>query len=513
MESQYIERHIVTGCIVSTRYLQQMRPALDVDLLEVDVARILVGWCLEYYDKYNKAPNKDIEGLYYKKLRAGLDKDLAQEIEEDILPDLSEEYEREGFNVDFLLDQSRAYFNEKNLVRHSESIQDLVDRGELSEAEARAHAYKPLAPEANESIDLSNPASLERVKQAFTEAAKPLIEYPGALGGMVNSHLVRGGFVSLLAPEKRGKSFWLLDLARRAVRQRMKVAFFQAGDMSESQQIRRLGIQLAKKSDLEEYCGKMYEPVKDCVHNQMDTCTLSIRECDHGFDADYSEEQLKLLTFEQLVELHKQHPEYKACHNCKQYQTSKWGVPWVKKVDVGAPLEPTEVVQLFQDYFINKKRSMRISTHANSTLSVPLIDSILDQWYREGFIPDVIIIDYADLLIGTTKEYRHLQDEIWRALRRMSKQRHSLIVTATQADAQSYKKDLMDLTNFSEDKRKYAHATAIFGLNQDTNGREKRIGITRVNTLVAREGEFNVRDVVHVLQNLKRGQPVLTSYL
>ena len=94
--------------------------------------------------------------------------------------------------------------------------------------------------------------------------------------------------------------------------------------------------------------------------------------------------------------------------------------------------------------------------------------------------------------------------------RRQGKQ--PLVITATQADADSYDKNLLTLKNFSEDKRKYGHCTAMYGLNQDPQGNEKKIGVMRINELVIREGGCDTINVVYVLQNLRRGLPVLGSY-
>jgi len=515
----HIERHILIGLITSTDYLHEIRDAWDTRFLQSETARLLAGWCLEYYDKYNKAPFQDIEGIYFEKLRKGdLRKDIAEELEEDILPGLSDEYERaEKFNTQYLLDRSREYFSQRNLEIYGEEIQDLLDQGEIEEAERRAHGYQPVRKDLDTDINLSDPESLKRVEQAFAEQMKPLLEYPGAMGEFINHQLTRDSFVAFLAPEKRGKSFMLLDMARRGVRQRLNVAFFQAGDMSESQQIRRLGIHLAKKSDLPQYAGKMWEPVKDCIKNQADTCTLTIRESFMGLDGEHaplSEEEArsKPLTKEKILQLKKENPDYSPCHNCINYRSERWGVPWLEEVDVGAPLEKNEAVKIFQDYFVENKRSFMLSTHPNNSLSIQKIRSILESWYRKGFVPDMIIVDYADLLTDESPEHRHKQDQIWKGLRSLSQERHALVVTATQADAKSYDSDLLSLKNFSEDKRKYAHVTAMWGLNQDAEGREKEIGIMRLNELLVRESPSMKFKVVHVLQNLRRGQPVLTSY-
>lgn len=517
-KEHHIERHILIGLITSTEFLDRIRQSWDPSLLQSSLVQRLAGWCVEYYDKYGKAPNRDIEGIYFEKLQHGLDQDLAEEIEEDILPDLSDEYEREGFNVQYLMDRASEYLNRRHLETWSKRIQDLTDAGETLEAEKLANNFKPLAKELDGSLNLSEPNSLDRVREAFTTALQPLVTYPGALGQFWNAQLTRDALVAFMAPEKRGKSYLLLDLARRSVRQRLNVAFFQAGDMSESQQIRRLGIHLAKKSDREEYCGKMWEPVRDCIHNQLDDCDLDVRECFQGLYGDHApktaKEAREELTKENLVELYKE-PEnkrYKPCHNCKKYQLkeNRWGCTWLKRVNVGQPLEAEEAVRIFENYFVKNKRRFMLSTHPNNTLSIGQIRTTLDIWYKQGFVPDVIIIDYADLLVSDEKEFRHKQDAIWKGLRSLSEERHCLVVTATQADATSYERNLLTMSNFSEDKRKNAHVTAMYGLNQDPRGREKDIGILRINELVIREGA--PQGVVHVLQNLRRGQPVLTSY-
>jgi len=513
-----VERHILIGLITSTEYLHEIREVFDIQFLQTEFARIVAGWCLDYYDTYQKAPGPDVEAIYFEELRKGrLPEDVAEELEEDILPDLSQEYERaKKFNVQYLLDRTKKYFSERNLELWQQQIQTLRDGGEIEQAERLAQSYAPVVHSTTSEILLSDPQSLKRVEHAFGTHKDPLLEYPGAVGEFLNEFLTRDSFVSFLAPEKRGKSYFMLDMARRAVRQRLNVAFFQAGDMSEAQQLRRLGIQLAKKSDLEHYAGKMWEPVKDCIKNQADTCNLKIRERQLGLEgeeAPYEEEVAREgLTKEQLIELHKENPKYRPCHNCLEYQSKPWGCAWIQKVDVGAPLQKNEAMRLFEEYFVNNKRSFMLSTHPNNTLTIPKMKGILEAWYRKGFVPDLIVIDYADLLDDPTSEFRHKQDKIWKGLRSLSEEFHALVVTATQADAKSYEMGLLRLSNFSEDKRKYAHVTAMFGLNQDPMGKEKDVGIMRLNQLVVREGASNPNRVVHVLQNLKRGQPILTSY-
>ena len=139
---------------------------------------------------------------------------------------------------------------------------------------------------------------------------------------------------------------------------------------------------------------------------------------------------------------------------------------------------------------------------------------MLDIWEREdGFVPDIIAIDYADLLVPEVRtEFRHQVDNIWKGLRNLTQERHCLGITVTQADARAYDQNKLKVSNFSEDKRKNAHVTAMYGINQDTKDREKKLGIMRFNELVVREGDFSSSNEVYVIQNLRRGRPFLGSF-
>ncbi len=514
-----IERRIIIGLITSTEFTQQIRPAWDSQLLESKMARRLAHWCLEYFDKYNRAPGKDIEGIYFQKLEAGLPKDIAEEIEEDILPSLSDEFTEEKFNLNYLLDQTRTYFKQKHLLRHTERIQNTLEDGELSEveriieAEKLAIEYSPPPSEFEQSLDLSNAASLKRIEKAFTQSTQPVVRYPGALGEFWNHQLVRGGFVALLGRDKRGKSFWLLDMAIRGARQGTPVAFFQAGDMTEDQQLKRICVYVAQRSNLEKYSGEVWYPVRDCLRNQLDTCDFDERVCDFGVFEDLGEKELKKsLTITMLKQAYADYPDYTPCRMCGR--VCRGGSPWIGKVDTGRPLSVREAEKGISNFFIKNSRRFKLSTHANSTLTLREMDALLDLWEREdGFIPGMIAVDYADLLVPeSNSDYRHQIDYIWKGLRRISQERHALMVTVTHTDTAGYSQDLLNLGNFSEDRRKNAHVTAIYGLNQDSKDREKDLGLMRINEIVVREGDSSSNNVVTTLQCLNRGRPFISSF-
>jgi hypothetical protein len=318
-----------------------------------------------------------------------------------------------------------------------------------------------------------------------------------------------------LAPEKRGKTFLLLDLAMRAVRQKRKVAFFQAGDMNETQQLIRICIYLTKTSNKEKYCGKQWQVVKDCTLNQINDCDLADRECDFGvFEERSFQDVRKEVTRDELIEAYESNPGYAPCHNCMAYKTRSIGAPWLVPINVKGPIDSNDAEKAIEDFFIKHKRYFRLSTHPNGTLSVNKAKEIKKGWEKEGFISDVDIFDYGGIMVANNNqtEERHKQNAVFKDLRNNSQTGNEpLTITVDQSDADSYKRNSLGISNYSEAKAKYGHLTASFSLNQDPEGREQKIGLMRIGELMLREGEKTGREVT-LLQNLKRGRPFLGSY-
>lgn len=511
-----IERKILIGMITSTEFCQQISNIYDSRLFEAASAKRLAMWIWPYFEQFHEAPGKEgIETIFFKQVEH-LPKEDGEDIEK-ILNKLSEYNEKEPINLQYLIDETQKYFKQRRLTILSDTIQSLITRGQIDEAEKQACDYKPAVNASETDLDLSNEITLDRVERAFNIINEPVIIYPKQLGKFWNDQLIKGGFVSILASDKKGKSYFLLDMAMRACRNGKRVCLFQAGDMSEASQLRRICIYLAQRSDQEKYCGQQWEPVRDCVLNQIDECDNVERESSFGIFGGRDEKELRdEVTLEQLITAHEDSNNigYIPCHNCRAYETNRLGAVWIQRINTGDPLTVKEAQQEISDFFITYKRHFKLSSHANGTLSVRQIEAILAGWEKQDeFVPDLIVIDYADLLVPETKEFRHGQDEIWRGLRRLSQQNgNPLVVTATQADAKAYERNKLTVSNFSEDKRKHAHITAEYALNQDVKGREKKLGIIRIGEIMLREGDFEIGNEVYVLQNLRRGRPFISSF-
>jgi hypothetical protein len=502
-QQQFIERRIIIGMIVSDEYLQFISDNWEPRYFESATAKMLASWCFDYYKKYNKAPMQDIEGIYFDKLKEKVvPANTAADIE-DILGSMSEEYEHDKFNVPYLVEQTKTFLRERFLETFAKDIIGALAAGKIHEADKLAASYHDPVHVKSE-VGINPFKAKDAVEKAFEEDAVPVMTFSKDMGHFMNEQLTRGSFIVFQGPEKRGKTFWLLEMAMRAFTQGCNVAFFQCGDMTEPQLIRRMGVYLCKCSDKERYCGGNYLPVVDCIKNQCDTCKNSARESDFGVFTVPTHQN-----YFALREACDKYPEYRPCHNCKEIEPTVY----FEKTQPQQPINGAKAWIAFRKMERQAKREFKLATYPSDTLTVSEIKDVLDVWEKQdGFIPDVLVIDYADIMAPDDdqkkNDMRHQINGIWKRLRTLSQERHCLLISATQAAMTSYGKHTQTLADFSEDKRKYGHVTAMYGMNQTLE--EKRIGIMRLNELVKREGASDVTQCA-VLQRLEIGKPFVGS--
>ena len=448
-----VERKLLTGMVVSSQFLKESLSFYDPDLIETSHTRIVAEWCVRYYDRYEKAPNTHIKDIFHS--HADKMEPTTRELIADLLASLSSEYERaDVLNVPYLLDQAESYFKTRSLTRLFQEGKGLLLEGDVAEVEALLGTYKRVGRPS--SLGVNPFKDIEGTRRAFEHVQTPLVTFPGRLGQMLNGEFGRDQFVAFEGPEKRGKTFWCNEVSIRAANARYNVALFQIGDMSEDQIRVRLAVRLAGRNYMARYCGE---------------------------------------------------------HTCPVLNQDRAGVDY-KTVLAVKPLTWREAVKTNQRFLGRTRgRDFKLSVHPSDQLTVTGLKAILDNWEAfEGFIPDVIVIDYADNMAPEDRrqDVRHQINQVWKMLRGLSLERHCLVVTATQANAKAYDTPILSDKHFSENKLKNAHVTAMIGLNQ--NLAEKRARLMRLNMIEQREGEFFSDQVVTVAQDLWRGRPLLFSF-
>lgn len=256
-------------------------------------------------------------------------------------------------------------------------------------------------------------------------------------------------------------TFWLQEIAWRAVVQGRRTAFFEIGDLSEDQIMERLNVRMA---------GRPYEPTPK---DEPILYPLELKRVG---------KRMKVVKTE-TYRFHKALTEKEEWRAVRR---------WRRKV--------------------RDPNLFRVETHPNDTLSVSGLESTLRRWERGGWVPDVICLDYADLIAappGYQAESREAINHNWKRMRSICQQFHCLFVTATQTNASSYGAKTLGMSHFSEDKRKRGHTTATVGINQDDKEKEQQI--QSLNIFARRKGKYNPLRKVYVAGCLELAQVAVVS--
>lgn len=498
-----IEKSILTGMIISDRFLREVLPLYHPDLLEINYGAIIAKWCTRHFDRYETAPGVLVTDIFEAWKRSNPNAEQAKYIE-GFLATLSDEFEHSAkFNADYLMDKTVAYFKARSLRVMAEDITYCLDNNDPESAENTYLEYRKIEKVISPGIDVFDDEDAWR--DAFQDNAEQLFTIPGKLGVMLNEEFRRDTLISLMGIAKIGKTWNLNFLAHQAVKARCNVAMFQAGDLSQGQMMVRNGIYITQRSNKVKYCGEIKIPVLDCALNQNDSCENPKRCCQFGcYDTDGNILELEDAT------------GYVPCTECRGVKKGNFkGAVWHERRRPVRPLSWQEAFKAAQEYKVRMKaKRFKLSTHSSKSLSVSGIIQQLDAWERmEGWIPDVIIVDYADILAPEkkgNKEERDNINETWMALRGLSQKKHCCVITATQANGMAIKEKSVGREHYAGDRRKYDHVTAMFGLSQTAE--EKRKGITRWGAIVIREDDWDEEQYVNVLGCLSIGRPFLDSY-
>lgn len=453
------ENRILTGMIVDSVVCGRIASKWgDGDHFQSKWCNIIGGWCTDYFLQYGEAPKKDIVGLFESWTNAR-DRDPATvKLLDKFLSNLSDDYEtlEQESNSEYVIDQAAAHFNKVQLVKLADAIKEDAESGEVDQGYKRAQKLGKMEIGVGAVVDVFRDQTA--IMRAFEERQEPIIKYPGALGELLGSSLERDGFIGVMGRAKRGKSWMLEDIGWVGVEQRRKVAFFQVGDLSQNQMMRRWMVRAAGRP----LGPKVIKfPTKIEKDEDEDIAVVTYKE--REFSGHLSWQRA-----------------WKACqdvvHNCRTDSTL-----------------------------------LRLSCHPSGSISINGVIAVLDNWEREDWVPDIVIIDYADILapISGTADTRDQINATWMKMRGLSQQRHCLVVTATQAKAAGYHAATLDMSHFSEDRRKMDHVTGMLCLNATPE--EKTQQILRVNWGVLREDEWIEGQCVHVAGCLSIASPCIIS--
>ena len=495
-----IEDKIVTGLIVSSRFCRDVIPAIRNEYFLNQYAKSIIKWVVKYHKKYEAAPNQHIQDIYDKE--KGKLKPEEAELISTFLQTLSDKYESESkFNADYIRDQAIEYFKKRSMELLSEEINGLITDGKVEEADNKVASYKQIAKSHSDWINPFAPKFVAKVfEDLVTEEDSSrndlyLFKFPGKLGKTIG-HFRRGHLVGVLAPMKRGKTTFLQEFAIQSLIARNKTVFISlemdAAEISE-RLYRRLTATAREKQELK-------IPVFDCLWTQVGSCNSTNRTNKHTL---YQEGEVKPEFDSKFA--------YRPCTFCRENDPNRYTAEtWYElhKTDQLSLAIAQKYLTSFTKFYGDK---FRFKSYPPYEGSISAIRAYLDSLeYNEDFIPDVIIIDYADVLAPEDKNLsmRDRLNEIWQYLKNLAMKRHCLVVTASQSNRGSMEKKHISAADIAEDIRKTAHVDTMLFLNQ--SDKEKEYGIMRIGFFF-RHKFFANSQQVQILQQLDTAQVILDT--
>jgi ACT domain-containing protein len=456
------ERQILTSCIVHDSVLALLHAKLgdDKQPFENKWSNTVLHWCRSYFVKYHKAPRKHIKQLFlrYAQKHNGDEEHLT--LIESFLSRLSKDYQALGREVNekYVTDIASNHFDLVRAKRLQESLEAALDVRDLEQAKQAIKDYQPVQFSTSDWVNPTDKDVIQRTLKYFEED-RSLIQLPKALGSFLSPHLEREGFVVFQAPEKRGKSFWLLEMVYRAMVQRRRTLYYVIGDMSEREAMRRL-------------YGRMTR--KPYARNDKVRVISGIKKKKEG---------LPVVDFE---------------------------IEERSKPSVGEVLKAVRKISVATS---TKELPLKVKAVAAGVITASQIEQDVKELNQSGWIVDVVVIDYLDLVApeGGMKQqdFRHQVNESWKIFRRISLEQHCLLLGATQAAASAYEAKTVRKKDFSEDKRKNAHVTGLVGINQTAE--EKEQGLYRLNWVFLRDGKWSDTQTVWAAGELAIACPCVIS--
>ncbi len=137
-------------------------------------------------------------------------------------------------------------------------------------------------------------------------------------------------------------------------------------------------------------------------------------------------------------------------------------------------------------------------------LTVNWLEAYLDQLYQTaGFKPDIILLDYADLMKTQGKaELRHNLSELYKELRRVAGEREVALVTASQVNRAGTSEKVVTDADIAEDYSKVATADSVMTFSQ--TDAERQLGLARLYAVKGRNAQD--KQLILITQSYATGQ-------
>jgi replicative DNA helicase len=359
-----------------------------------------------------------------------------------------EEYEKIVSNIDpvFVNKQLDDFIESQKLTTAFENSLELLQEGNLEKA--KETAYKVISTPTTNSpgILLNNPAEALR----FLDRDENNEFFSSAIDLLDNRgvRLDRKTISILIAASGKGKSWWLVAVGKAGMQHHKKVL--------------HITLELSEEKTARRYVQSIFSLTKDQA------------------------QQVKVPFFPKdptgnLVEFHQ----------------------FMRDSVIAKRSEVYESILDWKSY-----PHLMIKEFPTSTLSIEQLSLYLDTLKQQrGFVPDILVVDYADLMKIDAASLRIDTGRLYRELRGLAVTRNMALATATQGNRDSEGAKLVTSSNVAEDWSKIGTADMILTYSQ--TAQEHALGLARI--FVAKFRDSQDKFIALVSQNYAIGQFAIDS--
>ena len=429
-------------CFDDAAYLL-VRNSVTPSMFMSEVYREIVATVFSFVDQYKRPPKEHTLDLFEEQLRAKSKTSELFETALDTIHQLASTIDR-AYVLQQLESFARCQRLKLSIIEASEALQ----QDDLTTAErVWRQSLKELPVNFSPGITLEQAwptVAAGDARKCYNIGIRELDEE--RLGPAV------GEFLLFIAPPKRGKSWWLVHLAKQLLLQRARVLYVTL-EISDVQIATRL-------------MQALFSLSRHKAKTELTNFTLD----DLGRLVGLTRESIK-----------------------------------VDSLD-----DPTKHKQLFRKLKgFHGHSNLIIKSFPAGRLTVAALEAYLESLEQSaGFIPNVVLIDYADLMTIDSKNYRIDLGVLYKDLRGLADVRRFALVSASQANRQAAKALLVTDIHTAEDYSKIGTVDTAITYTQTLP--EKELGLARLFVSNTRVGD-NDRFVVLINQSYKMGQFCLES--
>ena len=443
-----LEDNILTILCFDPKHASQLAMRVPVDLFSTRTYRVIAKTAYSHLERYGEPPRLHLFDLLEAELRRGDEgKLLLQTL--NAMKSLAPEIQ-----TDYVLSELEAFIETRRMIIQLEEASDKVHAGDLEGAKEALYARAGQNNPTGDGIWLSDASQMlqfleDREEDYFPSGAQALDD--------MGVRPARGELFLIIAAAKKGKSWWMTEIGKQGVMHR--------------KQVLHITLENSQRLAAKRYVQALFAMASNPIRN------------------------LRIPSFSKDNE--------GRCTNISMTDLTADGRNLPEVLDANMKGKLVKKLKGFQ-----KRSRLMIKQFPTASLTIAGLNAFLDQLERtENFKPDLLILDYVNLLSMDRKNMRTELGRTLMELRGVGVARNMAVVTATQGSKLAATADTVGATHIAEDWSMIGTADTVVTYSQTVN--EKRHNLARLFVAAAR----TVRDgfIVLVSQSYESGQFALDS--